>query len=931
MSFLATYFQIPDGNGENAVLCPFPHQSQNGELFLENIPSAHVNTTKQVFNCKACDRSYNEQTFIQAITGCSQEERYKLVELFKRDLDTIEQWKALMKLSDETKQRALDLGISEEVINELHIKTPTGETDTIAFPVTMYGSIVDIRIYDPGRNPKIRSLKGATNGMILPFDLWRESKITRTTILCAGEKDMAIARSHGLNAITFTGGEKSLTKLPNFFKGRKVAICYDNDEAGRQGAIKVANQLIGYAKEVKVVTNFHEVCKERGEDITDYFVKYGKTREDLIECIQQTPVYEPQIEESPELSEDGAYPVVDLYEASQKHVGEVVQSNIQVVAVSETAYRAPKTIKVIKTKQADGAINTLDTGDTITWELSPKQCDSLLYLIDNNLKQTQIAENIRKYIIKKPAERNLDIKVPEEVTVYKVSVTDLFETVEKDVQPMEYVGYSVGIKLESGKKYQIKYKLVPHPLHGNQLTMIILEAKQASDSLSSFQLDEKTINNLKVISNLGETVEDKVKKLVEMNKSFIGYDGINDLIEVIDLSFNTPLRFNFGRVKNIRGYLDTLIIGESRTGKSSTADALRKLYGLGTFTSLAGNSATIPGLVGGSSKSTSGTMQTRAGVIPQNHTGLIIFEEFGKSNKDVLKELTDIRSSNEVRIARVSGTTVLPALVRMIALTNTKTNGEIKPIASYPNGISIVTELVPTAEDIARYDIILVLSDTGKLEIDPLWEPIEPLPEECYRDRIRWIWTRTAEQIKIAPELEKYIVEESNKLNKLYPSHIKLFGTECYKKISRLAAAVAGYVVSASDDYQEIIVTKECIDYAVKKLQQLYDNPTFKFKEYVDMEMRYRNTDKEAVASLQLIFNKYPNLVLQLEQQVETTRPMLESTTGLESQELRKGLQLLTKSYFIKVDNTNIMPTERFRKTINLINKGTQIGRVGEA
>ena len=121
----------------------------------------------------------------------------------------------------------------------------------------------------------------------------------------------------------------------------------------------------------------------------------------------------------------------------------------------------------------------------------------------------------------------------------------------------------------------------------------------------------------------------------------------------------------------MRGYLDTLIVGESRTGKSSTANTLRKEYGLGVFTSLAGNSATIAGLIGGSNKTPTG-FQTRAGVIPQNHRGLVIFEEFGKCKQDVVSELTDIRSSNEVRIARVSGTITLPALVRMIALTNAK-------------------------------------------------------------------------------------------------------------------------------------------------------------------------------------------------------------------------------------------------------------------
>ena len=288
------------------------------------------------------------------------------------------------------------------------------------------------------------------------------------------------------------------------------------------------------------------------------------------------------------------------------------------------------------------------------------------------------------------------------------------------------------------------------------------------------------------------------------------------------------------------------------------------------------------------------------------------------------------KAGNEVRIARVSGTTTLPALVRMIALTNTKTTGEIKPIASYPNGISIVTELVPTAEDIARYDIILVLAETGQKDIDPLWEPITPFPEQVFKDRIRWVWTRTPEQIIKTPELERYIIEKCNELNRKYPSHIKLFGTEAWKKVSRLAQSLASYTASTSEDFEQLIVTQECVDFALELMVNLYDNDVFKFKEYVDMELRYKLTDDEAVASLQNIFNKYPSLVLQLEQQINITKSMLESTTGLESQDLRKGLQLLTRSYFIKVDSTTINPTERFRLTMTKINKQTQIGRVGE-
>ena len=131
-----------------------------------------------------------------------------------------------------------------------------------------------------------------------------------------------------------------------------------------------------------------------------------------------------------------------------------------------------------------------------------------------------------------------------------------------------------------------------------------------------------------------------------------------------------------------------------------------------------------------------------------------VFEEFGKCKQDIVSELTDIRSSNEVRIARVSGTITMPAMVRMIALTNTKAiGGSIKPIAAYPNGIAIVTELVPTAEDIARYDMIVILPDRGNSQIDPFWEPETPFPQECYRDRVRWVWSRTADQIIISKEV----------------------------------------------------------------------------------------------------------------------------------------------------------------------------------
>lgn len=915
--FFEDYFDITDAGTEVAVCCPFPHHTINGISYLESNPSAHVNTNDRVFHCKSCGTGHNETSFIKAILGCSFIYAKKILACFNNDEDLF-QWKQTTTLSDESRELAHTLGISDEVLEELNVAS--SDENHLMFPVFMYNHLLDIRKYNPGSKPKMRSRANCPAGLIVPYDIWKDS--TKVTVLCAGEKDMAVARSNGLNAITFTGGEQAVPKILEPFRDRTVAICYDNDDAGKAGAIKVAAALAPIAATVKIVSGFHEVCKENGEDITDFFVKYGKTKADLVQYIKNTPAFEPTNVES-------TLPVVDLLTASKsQYVNRLVRSNIQVVATAEASFLTPTAAIAEKFKLA-GSNDLMAVGQTVDWELSDENVQDVLHLVDNNFKEEAIGVNLKHLMKVPPKEKYVSIKQYSKRPVYKAYVTDLFETSNTDVVPMEFVAYSVGVKLESGKKYMVTHKLVPHPYKGAQLTMIITDARQATDSINDFKVTPEVINNLRVIQQIPGNVSNKVDALVQKVKGILGYNGNDTLIKAMDLAYHTVLQFNFGTFKEVRGYLDTLIVGESRVGKSSTAEALRKTYQLGTFTSLAGNSATIPGLIGGSNK-VNGSYQTRAGVIPQNHRGLIIFEEFGKSNNNIMKELTDIRSSNEVRIARVSGTITMPAMVRMITLTNVKTDGTIKPIASYPNGISIVTELIGTAEDIARYDMLVVLSDKGASQINPLWQPEEPLDTAVYQDRLRWVWSRTPEQIILSLDVSNYIIEQANAMNKLYDCHIKIFGTEAWKKITRLAIAVAGYTCSTDASYENIIVTKDCVDYAVNFYKELYDNPTFKLKEYVEHERLYTNIDEEGVKLLQDIYMKTPSLVLQLEQCATTNRNMLAAATGMTNDELNKALMLMTRGLFIRYQQHDIVPTQRFRLGMSMINRNTRALRLGE-
>lgn len=927
MGFFEHYFGIDaDGREEVAVNCPFPHTTSQGAMYYESTPSAHVNVHKRTFHCKVCNQGHNEVSFISKIMQCTFGNATRLTKVFNND-ETLEQWKAYTQLDQQGLALAESLGITEEVARALHLHYSKMEPNTLVFPVFMMNKLIDIRKYTPGGTPKVLSRPGGIPGSVIPFDDWQKTQVNKVTLICAGEKDMATTRSHGFNAICLTGGENAVPFAPVYFHDRDICILYDNDAAGKAGAVRLASYLLPYCHSVKVCTAFHEICVENKEDMTDFWNKYHGTREQLIQYMNATPLFT-----ETDMVKDVTTPMLTLAEATTpKYINTLVRSNVQVVAVSEAQYIVPTVITGEKLKEADGKGNTMSVGEVRDWNMDDKNVQDILHLVDNGFKETDITNNIKTMLKIPVTEKYVRINKLQKEVVYKGYVTDMFESMNTDAMPMEYAAYSLGTRLESGKKYTCTYKLVPHPYKGQQLIMLIMNAVPANDSVSNFKITPDTKEALSAFSNMQGTVSERVHTLVEKVKGLLNYNGNNTLIEVIDLAYHTVLSFDLGQFKNIRGYLDTLIVGESRVGKSSTADALRKTYQLGTFTSLAGNSATVPGLIGGSNKTAGGSFQTKAGLIPQNHKGLIIFEEFGKCNSNIVTELTDIRSSNEVRITRVSGVLTLPAMVRMISLSNVKSIGsEIKSIASYPNGIAIVTELVPTAEDIARYDLLCVLGDRGNAQIDPFWQPLEPMTDVQYQTRVRWVWSRRPEQVIISPDVGKYIIECANNLNNAYDCHIKIFGTEAWKKLSRLSIAVAGYIVSTDETFQNIAVTKECVDYAVSVFIKLYDNPVFRLKEYVTNERKYNTIDADGVHLLQQLYIKTPQLLLMLEQEARPSRNTLVSAVGLDANTYNGLMSQLIRGNFVKLVASDVLPTERFRLGMAQIDRGASLTQLGE-
>lgn len=120
---------------------------------------------------------------------------------------------------------------------------------------------------------------------------WERLRATpERIIICEGEFDRLVLEGQGFAAVTSTGGAGVFrTEWADVFREiPEVYVCFDRDEAGRQGAERVA-RLIPQAKVVELPIEVGV-----GGDVTDYFARLGKTREDFLSLLEQAHTVPPE-------------------------------------------------------------------------------------------------------------------------------------------------------------------------------------------------------------------------------------------------------------------------------------------------------------------------------------------------------------------------------------------------------------------------------------------------------------------------------------------------------------------------------------------------------------------------------------------------------------------------------------------------------------
>jgi DNA primase len=127
---------------------------------------------------------------------------------------------------------------------------------------------------DQSRSPKMLSSRGSH------VDLygWEVLRLRpKRVIICEGEFDRLVLEANGFDAVTSTGGAGTFKEewAEVFTEIFEVYICFDRDEAGRKGALRVA-QMIAHAKIVELPPDVGD-----GGDGTDFFVRLGRSSGDF--------------------------------------------------------------------------------------------------------------------------------------------------------------------------------------------------------------------------------------------------------------------------------------------------------------------------------------------------------------------------------------------------------------------------------------------------------------------------------------------------------------------------------------------------------------------------------------------------------------------------------------------------------------------------
>lgn len=167
-----------------------------------------------------------------------------------------------MDIEPKTKRWLNDRGITDEVLNHNFITTVNGK---IVIPIFDRKGVLLFNKYRRSpfseEGPKYTYDKGAAGALYNTNNLWYPNG---AVVIVEGELDALRLQSGGYSAVSTTGGSGTFkAEWAELLEGYDIYICYDNDEAGITGAVRVL-EIFPHARVIEIPRDGST------KDVTDY-------------------------------------------------------------------------------------------------------------------------------------------------------------------------------------------------------------------------------------------------------------------------------------------------------------------------------------------------------------------------------------------------------------------------------------------------------------------------------------------------------------------------------------------------------------------------------------------------------------------------------------------------------------------------------------
>lgn len=824
----------PNSQGEWGLHCP---------LHDDRRRSASVNFKSGLWYCNACDVGgtvrdlvkqieRNGQPNISSSSSSNGSGRGKFtVDISEQAVNGWHQY--LMNNRNLQEPMVLRRGLTRNSMRRWQIGyNPDPRVKAYTIPIwDNEGNIANIRhyIFDPPRGRrKIWSVEGHGGPMLYPLEILEDAD---EILICEGEWDALLTLQRGFPAITRTSSAKTWDMYWNrLFKDKTVFICHDMDRDGQAANQKVFDALSGVAAEVHLIRLPYDLTDDHGKDLTDYWMDQEHNLGDFMELLYHQSERDIDLRES--ATPVSAVNVLNSFDA--RFVGQPLKMRVTITGKRTPSYLVPQDLQYTCTMDAGPKCNVCPMRGFGGSHATTIEANDPIILEVMGCTQAQLHDLMRGFVNAQKCQQ-LRIEVTEHRAVEELYVRPSVEMAR--VSYGEQGDFTHRKIISVGRHDSLPNNTVelvgtvyPSP-RTQQNEFQAWDLHKTETSIDKFEVTDAVRKYLQLFQCRGS--QRPLAKLAEISRDLASHVthiyGRNELHALMDLVWHSAMAFDFGNDFIHRGWLEALIVGDTRTGKSEVAAKLIEHYGAGEYVSC--ESASFAGIVGGLQQLGQKEWEVTWGAIPINDRRLVVLDEVSGLSFDAIQSMSSIRSSGEAQLTKIRSERTW-ARTRLLWLGNPRESR----MDEYTYGVQAIKPLVGNNEDIARFDLAMSLrsDDVASSEINR--ERTTRRPHVYIRfaceAAVMWAWSRNKQHISFTDEATDLIYSLAVDLGGRYVEVPPLIQAANVRvKLARLAVALAIRTVSTDASYEQVIVKRQHVEDSVKFIDVLYGHKNFGYKE----------------------------------------------------------------------------------------------------